>query len=360
MHYFRNIEPSPVALLTGAGASKAIGLPTMVEFREQFDSQLKPVERPLWKALLEAAAKSNGIGRSGVNIEHILTHIEQCEISYVKTVKLWKRLYRLEHGNPHIRQIHRFRQSLWKLRSRIHKAILAEYSSVCLDKVIECYIPLLSVLQEVSGQHLTNVFTTNYDPTFEVLAQNFPQRYEVSDGFIFNSRVYDANYIPECRAEHSLILFKLHGSTSWRYDYSTGSITKTRQPTGRSEEFVIVQPTVHKDLIQGRYSRPFNAGYSQLASLFSRGVVKVLLVIGYAFADAELRNNIAEGLAIESKATMVIVHPSLTRNQIKSHFPYVDDSRIQIVSNYFGASETLQLIRQAIAQVMSSPLHLAK
>ena len=353
MNYLRLSEPSPIVVLTGAGASKAIGLPTMVEFRKQFSAQLEPTHLPLWNAIIEATAKSNHIGKNFVNIEHILSHLEECEYSYAKVGRLWKRMNGLQHGSPNVDQIHRFRHTFWVLRDRIHRAILSEYGSVCRSKVRNYYTPLFSLFQDLFKQRSTNVFTTNYDLTFETLAEDFPNEFEVADGFNKSSNTYEGEYVPECRAEHSLVLFKLHGSTSWRYDQNAEKIRQTNQLTDDPDHAVVVQPTVHKDLILGRYSRPFNAGYSRLVNLFSSEAARVLLVIGYGFADSELVRNITEGLELDISAYMVVIHPHLTKDSVTSLFPSVDENRIMVINCYFGTHDALQLTKQALTQVNS-------
>ena len=322
--YLRITEPSPIALLIGAGASRAFGMPTMVEFREQFETQLKPHEKRLWRVLIDVAARSRHISRKKVNIEHVVTRIEACEISFHKAVTIWRNLYSRKYVDPSFEEVRNLRQNLWMLRRRILRDVVAIYQAADADKVIACYAPIFSMLNKVSKQRLTNVFTVNYDLAFEVLANARPLEYETVDGFNAPSIIYQSYYVPQCKAEHSLILFKLHGSINWRYDSDFGNIQKTDGLLDYDvDNVVIVPPTAYKNFRQGSYSKPFNRAYSRLSNLFKQcSAVKILLVIGYGFADRELRHKIAEALAIEEEAAMIVVEPNLTKEQIMEYFPF--------------------------------------
>ena len=231
MDYSRLTGPSPIVLLAGAGASAAFGMPTMLQFRENFGAQMEPNNQGLWKALVDAAAESKDIDQSEVNIEHIFTHIENCEKSFTKASNLWKKLYHMEHGEPDVAYIHNFRQHLWKLRLEILEGIVIAYGSaeIDIDKVVACYDPLFEMFKRVSGQRLTHVFTINYDSAFECLAHNPPGKYEVQDGFSNSpSLLYGLDYVPQCKTDYSLVLYKMHGSLSWEYIQKTANIQRNR------------------------------------------------------------------------------------------------------------------------------------
>ena len=86
-------KPSPVLLLTGAGASRPLGMPTMLEFRSNFANKLYSKEASLWNGIVDLTAKFFDISAEATDIEQVLTYIDHCEISYEESTFLWTKMY---------------------------------------------------------------------------------------------------------------------------------------------------------------------------------------------------------------------------------------------------------------------------
>ena len=327
-------ELSPVALFIGAGASVPLGMPTMVEFRQEFPAELDEQEKVLWNAVVESAAKSNKVSPDKVNIEHMLTHIEN----------------RLCPGKPATEQTPSFTQELYNnLRIKILDKINHTYGVPDSSKVVACYDPLFDLLKEVSGQCCTNVFTTNYDLAFEVLVEQLPCKYELADGFNTSSSLSVGDYVPKRSAERSITLYKLHGSTSWAWTGNSAGGQIERSSPQDNPKPALIPPTQHKELSR----QPFKSAYDVFGTNFLKpGLVKVLLVIGYGFGDKEIKDEIACGFQAESEATMVIVDPSMEESRVHNLFPSIEKDRIKVINASFGCDDTIQKIRDAIEKLV--------
>lgn len=340
-------ESSPVVLFIGAGASKPLGMPTMVEFRQQFACGLGGEEKMLWKAVVQSSAAFYKVKPCDVNIEHFLTCIEDCELSFRSTYKLWRNIYGLSVGKPTIEQIHDFRQRLWGIRNKVLDEIRTTYRKPEPHKVVATYDRLFDIMREVSNQRSTYVFTTNYDLAFEVLAEQPPYKYELVDGFSGSS--YERDYIPKGSSKHSLILHKLHGSTSWEW---ICNLKIRKVDPDQNPRPVLIYPSRRKSMSQRLSTQPFNQAYGRFGGLFRQiGAVKALLVIGYGFGDAEVKDEITECLRMEDKAVMIIVDPKMKLDCVQRLFPSIK-KRVKVINAGFGNESALQKIRSELEKLV--------
>ena len=353
-------KPSPVVLLTGAGASAPLDMPTMKEFRESFSKQLACKLKAQWNSVVQLTAKYYDGEVDDIDIEQVLTYVESCLFSYVQLAGLWRKTLRGDDRVlPTIEELEKFRQSLWILRMSILDGICKTYAEPDPSKTVECYEPLFKMLTETAGQSTTNVFTTNYDLTFETLARERPNGYELSDGFrkvTSGKEVWKGDYLPKCQSEHSIVLWKLHGSTSWKVNEEKEELRKDSPSIYRQDgdTTVIIYPTKTKADTQELFARPFNQAYGSLESLFMQvGVVKVLLVIGYGFGDDELRRDIQNGLAAEDKAMLIVVDPGADICELSNSFPEVSTERIRVINSYFGEDDTIEAIRSSLEELLN-------
>ena len=353
-------KSSPVVLLTGAGAARPLDMPTMVEFREEFPKCLAQPEKALWGKMEELAAKyfEEQLGR--INIEHMLTYIDECEESSCAARSLWYGTYGPVHGDATIEQLHEFRQKLWSIRMAALDRLCDIYGSPDPSKVAECYTPLFEMLKNTGGQTVTNVFTTNYDLTFELLALRKPAEFEVVDGFVkcpSGDEVYKAQYVPKYEAGHSIVLWKLHGSTSWKGQIAKLQFRKTTpgQYMQGEDRTIIVYPSMRKGASQDFYVSPFSQAYGGLTSMLCAvNQCKVLLVIGYRFGDKEIVEVLERGLKSNTEAEIIVVDPQATTWDVKKAFLNISENRFRIVPYKFGEAATLDTIAKEIQTSLSS------
>ena len=271
------MQPSPVVLFTGAGASKPLGMPTMLEFKKQFSDELHQVnEAVLWQRVVELSAEFYGSSTDSIDIEQVLTCIESCEILFRKSAALWKSIYGMRHGTPTIDQIHEFRQGLWSIRNDVLDKICATYTDPEPEEVVRCYVPLFKMLEDTTGQTTTNVFTTNYDLTFEVLGDTKPDIFEVVDGFRSQTsgvEVFVKDFVPKYNAGHAIVLRKLHGSTSWKGQLPNPNFLKAspgKYVHDDGKRTIIIYPTRNKAASQNLHTSPFTQAYGGLKRVFPK------------------------------------------------------------------------------------------
>lgn len=356
------MKPSPVVLFTGAGASKPLGMPTMLDFKGSFADGLSATKKELWHEIVESSAQAFKTTSDQIDIEGVLTYLDECGMSHCKSSLLWAQICRGKlGGQPTVGQIDDFQQELRSIKDDVLNKICATY--VCPDsiKAIECYAPLFEMLNRSSGQKMTNVFTTNYDLTFEVLAESRHDDFELVDGFVTSCSgevVFGNTYVPQDRSKHSIVLWKLHGSTSWVGKLPDPKFSKA--PPGRyvqgDARTIIIYPTKNKSESQNLHTSPFTQAYGGLGSLLSRvEAVQVLLVIGYSFGDVEVVDVIKEGLALQQSATMIVVDPTGTPEKIAKVFPSVDASRLRIIPRRFCEKGTIEAIAAEIQSLLPAP-----
>ena len=353
-------KPSPVVLLTGAGASVPLAMPTMNDFLKSFPSRVTGNLEVQWENVVELTATYYEGELDDIDIEQVLTYIEFCLFSYSKLLTLWRNTLERDEGfRPTVQELEEFRQLLCTLRTSILDEICTTYAAPDPTKTVACYVPLFKMLVETTGQSTTNVFTTNYDLTFETLASERPSDYEVSDGFRkvrSGEEVWKNDYVPKCQAEHSIILWKLHGSTSWKGNWAKEELRKAAPSTylQDGETTVMIYPTRTKADTQDLFARPFNQAYGSLGSLFMQvGAVKILLVIGYGFGDDELRRDIDESLAAEDNAMLIVVDPGADICELSNGLPRVGTDRIRVINSYFGQAETIEEIRSSLEELLN-------
>ena len=353
-------KPSPVVLFTGAGASKPLGMPTMLEFKTSFADDLSANKKKLWHGIVESSAKYFKITSDQINIEDVLTFVDECEKSYGESSLLWRHMRGDSSGTPTIEQIHEFRQVLWSIRNNVLDKLCATYVSPESSKAIECYAPLFNTLHRSSGQVSTNVFTTNYDLTFEVLAESRPDDFELVDGFITTQSgedVFSNTYVPQRRSEHSIVLWKLHGSTSWVGRLPDPRFSKV--PPGKyiqgDSRTIIIYPTKNKSESQNLSTSPFTQAYGGLGSLLSQiDTVQVILVIGYGFGDDEIVDVLKNGLSLQASAKMIVVDPTASIERMAEVFPNVDASRFRLIPQRFCEEGTIESIEAEIKPLLSA------
>lgn len=186
----------------------------------------------------------------------------------------------------------------------------------------------------INPSGLIPVFTTNYDNVIEVLAEKlgltchhgfFEKRNERKFAWSA-SRLHQLPLKNESHAlppppgfRGELVLFKLHGSLDW-YRETSGEVVSLAYPPRDHFEAVALYPAETKLIFQDPYFTSFMYFDECLRS------AKLLVVIGYSFTDAALRERLRSALATNPKLEVLWFIRSeteldLTSQRIKS-IPY--------------------------------------
>ena len=82
---------SPVVLFTGAGASKPLGMPTMLEFKDNYSKRVRGKAATLWNNVVDSSAKFFNTRANVIDLEQVLTYIDNCELSYCDSMSMWEK-----------------------------------------------------------------------------------------------------------------------------------------------------------------------------------------------------------------------------------------------------------------------------
>ena len=148
-----------VALFLGAGASRAFGYPTTLEFVNELKKTLGILEKNLLNSILKSPKVSD--------IEHVLQTLdpilEPNSIAYLSSVLKGSKISTETLGAEADWGL--FISRCEVLKQGIITELFGQYEfdSTKLGKIIDCYTELYSIFYGVNQLNELYVFTTNYD-----------------------------------------------------------------------------------------------------------------------------------------------------------------------------------------------------
>jgi len=371
--------PPEVILFLGAGASRSFGMPIMKEFLDEYFGR-----RLTWDLLEELA---NVIDSKDDNL------LAQCMIHLLNNEGIYRRD---EFPIVDLEDIMNFmgkkkRDLLSSIRSHSDKELLDAYSIALTSRfgpkfvgestsrsyseiwqdyikkidpiikkitikiyetyggykrepdfisyVVNTYEKLFHLLiKEKKIQGNIAVFTTNYDPCFDIFIDNKEKLYlrNVINGFpqeneeekVFNFK----NFIVEIKWATVISIFNLHGSVLWVK--KDGKIIKRDvKDILNIDDFnqaTIVPPYIYKEK-----EKPFTDFYDIYGRFCMNDELKYYISIGFSFRDEELRTRTMQNLK-HNDAEIIINNPDYdeisrlfskegkTIKAIRSEFPSIE------------------------------------
>lgn len=314
-----------IVVLTGAGASAALGLPTMQKFRKHIVKAGPP--------LAEMAARMNG-GRGYDNAEQIYS----CLDLYVDAAKC------AIDGDGNMGDAFASDEKTRALDHQAAKA-LRQLQDLMLEKwgkvtcapegSLQRYRETLDRLYELNEAPL-RVFTTNYDIAFESLDDPDPLRVDrlrsVDDGTLVNGLYYvdrlrqyawdQIKYLPQEMVKAArLVLYRLHGCSFW-FQNSLGQIVLRRElPARCGVNPMVVFPGRRK--ADEAFRWVFTFAYAALREAITSA--KLCVVIGSSFCDGGVLDALR-----------------LAGHERGSHDPQSTDTQFVIVNCAKDSSDTLR------------------
>lgn len=319
------IVHSDIVLFLGAGASVPLGLkttaPFMIHSIEQTSRLMEQYHigsnRTDWKVALESfyglAAKQ--IDAPIPDSEIVLDYLKQMEDS-VRELSQFPESLKLGAGTDlAIDPYDYLDDRLGSIRRALQTVIVEHYSEVDGTNAYNLYEPLLVALSDRSKW--PPIFTTNYDWTFEQLEEVNSEKVKLVDGFRLGGMgvrwergVFDS-YVPSYKGTE-IVLFKLHGSTSWYRGNSTNVIMKypNAAPVLPGSTAVVIYPTgVKGEMVD---EEPFKAAYEYFESTLKNA--RLCVIIGTSFRDAAINEIFAAALRENFRLKFCIVDPSINRS----------------------------------------------
>ena len=186
------------------------------------------------------------------------------------------------------------------LIGELKKELLTEYVNSLNYNALNFHDQFFRKLRSYNYLEKLNLFTTNYDLALEYTMDKLGIDY--SDGFTgFINRKFNALSLSQtCKPK----LVKIHGSTNWFWDASSGYI-KEVQPQFKNGNFtlpktqskldnVIIYPSRQK--LYQTYNSPYSELMRYMLDCFSRKS-NVIIVIGYKYGDEHINEILYKSIA---------------------------------------------------------------
>lgn len=302
----KHIVSAPHVLFLGAGASKPLGKMLMGEFIEHLKELPEINQFGLFHDIIR---------QRGADLEVLLQELSDIvNLQYLE--------YGLSHHStltgpplpPHLgipayreRSFPEIANTASALVDGIEAEVFNHYRRFEREgDIVPTLLPVLEKLAPKQDGPLV-VFTTNYDPAIERCCQ-LSDRFQCVDGFVPVSGTREHMWSPTrfgqfspSSGKPSLILFKLHGSTTWMR--MGGRIIDAPPILARddtSHSNVLIYPATRKVAIHD----PYFTAYCYLQECLSHA--KYCLVVGYSFRDYDAQTRI-KAAAIQNPALRVEV-----------------------------------------------------
>ncbi len=373
----------PRCLLLGAGASAAVGLPTMVSFLEQALGE--QFVRTLPSRCPPYVMGSNDVNQIRKNREVVLrrlfhsANLGRKEINY-DLEALFQFIYGSGVGTTRWRQEEDVKRLFWMFQESQNKADFSEFSTqyerhrATLEQwmndvedavaelrrqlyqqflitsqrqpVLERGAKVFRFLESFFPEGAAVVFTLNFDTVFEALDDAKALGWHLLDGVGASRRTkyFDfANFAETAHDGRPLYLFKMHGSVTWLRDGENLRDTYPSPATAsQTASVALAEPVVSK-----RTSAfPFGEMYDLLRS--SLETKRACVAIGLSFRDDNLRELVEERLA-DSKFHLVMVAPEDSKYPDVNRYLHSLSERpnVEWIKGYFGDDSTNTAILEA-------------
>ena len=343
-------------LFLGAGASKAVGLPTLPELtqeiRKAFDNPFEPIDK-----LLAEPSEIN-YPKNELDLEIYITIIDSLTETSQSIMELGPfavYLYKMlenKGGLGKIMSVQEIRtlkiNSLEFMDKILRKDIDIDLAKRLYDELFKIG-NLISEITDASGGKTSNIFdyvvTTNYDLVLENYANETEKDYLTQRGFQKIPRgIGDYLDIVSLRSSCPNYL-KLHGSLDW-WKRNDGRIVISNMGGklyGRElVEHLMIYPIYEKYISL----EPFYSLYSAFRKRLWEELIVV--IIGYSFRDISVNNAFADFLRFNKNARIIISTKSKSvKDRINKTFSFTRN-RVQIIETYFGEKDFPTDLRNAL------------
>jgi len=368
---FQKYEPIPdcrALLLLGAGASRPLQLPTMADFWQVIQANCSSNEEQYAMSMLLDAAKDETT-HLPPDLEKTLMMLDRYEAYFnifwedpyfgvpdsmkYRLPLPYQPLFPWCRERPLEQFMRRCGQSsigISRIRNMVTRIMDAFYTKQ-LDKaeVIGLYAPLFSLRNERFRDNSTIIFTTNYDTAIEQYC-----RYEgikLIDGFqktgpslVWNPAEYYQKLAP---GQKAIMLFKLHGSLTWR-KIGNEIFEFGMSANSMPGEKALIYPTETKEY---PYEEPFKTAYKFLDRFLKTAAVAI--VIGYSFRDRGIAYIIDEAQSINPNVKFIIVCGENPGDDTRKRFPYGSG----VIELYFEPGENpkyLARLNELISEILKA------
>jgi hypothetical protein len=294
----------------GAGASKAVGLPTMKELGDLLSQKISKIgEKELSKFLGEIINVLKSETGNGITIEKVLEMLYHVHFLMEKREgKISLRLGEIGDVNTQLltSSIDFIKEIIWKECHLIDPLKLKTHQDF-----LECFMGEFGRIRKL------NIFTTNWDFAVEMTCDEL--KFKCVDGFIGIFDAFEKFSVfdePPGELFRTVYLHKLHGSLNWMLEGKDGGLRKKanwQEIDSCAPKRFMVFP------IPSKTGEILGYPYADLISRFSDALKRLhplLLVIGYNFTDTHITAKITTMLKDNERSNLFIVDPCLKLDEV--------------------------------------------
>jgi hypothetical protein len=355
-------------LLTGAGASKPLGMPLMREFH---DLVARRCDQPQKELLRNISLVNVREGREvNPDLEALLALVERYRGFHSILFEDDKFGYPFgderaqfefqgllgergpSHPESYLKDAYDRKGVLENLDALLRDLVFEVYGKELDNRSLETlYSPLFKVIYNHFPQKLLPIFTTNYDMAIESYAMQASSQLETGFASTHIGNIWKPSRFYQfqpTKDKQSLALFKLHGSLAWHR--RGNSIVSTglpiRDPSGYQS--VVIYPTQTKEFPD---EEPFRTAYNFLKGCLR--VASVTIVIGYSFRDPGIQRIMTDALEVNQNLFYILICGPEKEHWKK--FAQQNLRSYQIIPHYFALASNgapyLQELDRALAEV---------
>lgn len=321
---------SKMILFLGAGASAALGLDLMGSFMDRLERGI-----PEHKGVLQQMYSARGGKR---DLEFLFERLEDYRTveDYCQNDPNWQ----LAASPDKVTTLMRIVEVI---RSRTQSLVVSHYAGVNPVKTVGHYNFLFTGLLEANVPRHLPVFTTNYDTAVETYVDR--QDWQLIDGFRAgqvhewspDQEFHGYQYSVRGTARRTILLFKLHGSSSWYRRRDTDEVIKagglsTCMSEDPNFENALVWPRQTKHVPQG----PYEVNYRYLRECL--GLAKWCVVIGFSFRDEQIKRYFTSALMANPELRLVLIDPR-AEAVIGETLELTDRKRVNSIASEFSHKE---------------------
>lgn len=349
-------SPKHVAVLTGAGASKPLGLPTMENF---LDKNFRHRPPDAEKRILDMAVNWANRVSGTQDFELIYTAVDRLarmeqgdlvSLPFAPPVN-GKRGFKFQNSSSSyvVEDFSKTRQHASNLRDRFNQFVHERVGDVDAEEAAALYLPLFKMLfQFQAGASDLLFFTTNYDRAIESiweagLNDQLDLAPELEDGFTtrnqhiglqFDDSLYDKKLGDD---KYRVYLHKLHGSLNWVRRH--GEVVRSPTDNYVEQNAVIYPLRKHQEIEQ-----PFSALLDRFEYILSQ--IDLLLVIGSSLRDRHLRDTLEKAMRERSTLKTVIHDPNA--EEIEESFGDRFEESVFAAPGKFGTEDGLESVQETL------------
>jgi hypothetical protein len=310
--YNQSIVTAPVSLFLGAGASRPFGKMLMGEFIDHLERQEAFGKDSLFRDIVSVP--------DGRDLEHLFEELDEwSRKGYYVHADLPSTRSRGDLPGASQPALGRLANKAGYMLKRLRKEVFGAYRDIepsDRNRLVELLGALFGVLLKGldPARNPLVAFTTNYDPAVETFCQAKAGEFRLCDGFVPQWNAGSPRWRREsidqlqlgATNQKDVVLFKLHGSTSWfkREGDFIKSDAAIYAEADSSFENLLIYPARRKVASEDPYFTAYDYFQRTLENC------RLCVVIGYSFRDYDALSRLRSAASYNTDLQLLVMDPS--------------------------------------------------